>query len=414
MRLLLVGGDLGTTCFGTVTRDLMASLIEIAVDVRLLTFDDSVPQNLPDWLTDRLVLVPRLGFWMTFDESRGAEEQMQELIRPKFTPAGYDDGWAPDVLLVVGDPASVERFGLVEMLPEGLPAFHYCPVEGSGLPPAWRRIWERITPIAMAKFGAAEIGRLVGHDVPVIYHGVDTSVFHPVDHDHPIIWPDDEAVIESRVDAKKAFGIDPKTTVILRTDANMPRKAYGSLFRSVAPVLAAHPDTILFVHAPVVGEGGDLRVIRSHFRPDVAARIALPGFHEKYGGIPRHALATLYNAADIYVSNSCEGFGLTIAEAIACGVPAIGLDWSAVPEVIGPAGITVPVGRFIENIYAHWWAVADERKFAEALEHLVRDKGDRWRYGGKGPDHVARSFTWTNAARQFVDVFTPTAVEVAA
>ena len=404
MRLLFVGGDLGTTGFGTVTRDLIASLVELGTDVRLLAFDDSIPRDLPDWFRDRLVLVPRLGFWLTFDESRDAEEQMRDLIRPKFTPEGYEDGWAPDCLLVVGDPASVDRFGLVDMLPEGLPAFHYVPVEGSGLPPAWGLIWQRIAPIAMSRFGAAEIERLMGHTVPFVYHGVDTSVFHPVDHAHPITWPDDEAVIESRADAKKAFGIDPKATVILRTDANMPRKSYGALFRSVAPVLAAHPNAILFVHAALMGEGGDLRVYRSHFRPDIQSRIVLPGFHEKYGGIPRHALATLYNAADVYVSNSCEGFGLTIAEAIACGVPAVGLDWSAVPEVIGPAGITVPVGRFIENIYAHWWAIADEQRFAVALERLVSDKGIRWRLGGAGPDHV-RSFTWSAAARQFTDIF---------
>ena len=403
MRLLFVGGDLGTTGFGTVTRDLMRHLLEVDVDVRLLTFDDAVPKSTEDWLRERCVMVPRRGFYMTFDETRDAEEQMRELIAPKFTPEGYDDGWAPDAVLVVGDPASVDRFGLLEMLPEGLPGFHYVPVEGSGLPPAWGRIWTRLTPIAMSQFGAAEIGRLMGTTVPVIYHGVDTSVFHPVDHNHPIIWPEDEAVIESRVDAKKAFGIDPKTTVILRTDANMPRKSYGPLFRSVAPVLAEHPDTILFVHAAVIGEGGDLRVFRSHFIPSVAGRIILPGFHEKYGGIPRHALATLYNAADIYVSNSCEGFGLTIAEAIACGVPAIGLDWSAVPEVIGVAGITVPVGRFVENIYAHWWGIADERQFAAALDGLVRDKGARWRMGGAGPAQAAK-FSWATAARQFADI----------
>ncbi|HXI79843.1 MAG TPA: glycosyltransferase family 4 protein, partial [Verrucomicrobiae bacterium] len=346
------------------TRDLMAGLIALDMDVRLLTFDDSIPRDLPDWLTERLVIVPRLGFWMTFDETRDAETQMREMIAPKFTPEGYADGWAPDCLLVVGDPASVDRFGLVDMLPDGLPAFHYVPVEGSGLPPAWGLIWQRIKPIAMSKFGAQEIEQLTGKPVPMVYHGVDTSVFHPVDRDHPIVWP--ETTVTSRKEAKEAFGIDPKTTLILRTDANMPRKAYGALFRSVAPVLTKHPDSLLFVHASLTGEGGDLRVFRSHFHPSVASRIALPGFHEKYGGIPRYALATLYNAADVYVSNSCEGFGLTIAEAIACGVPAVGLDWSAVPEVIGPAGLTVPVGRYIENIYAHWWGVADERQFAAA------------------------------------------------
>jgi glycosyltransferase involved in cell wall biosynthesis len=419
MRLLYVGGDLGATGFGTVTYDLLTELIALGVDVRMLTFDDAIPKNLPDWLGVRLVIIARRGFWLTYDEERDAEEQMRELIAPKFTPDGYTDGWAPDGVLVVGDPASVERFGLVAMLPDGLPAWHYVPIEGGGLPPAWALIWQRIQPIAMSRFGAAELGTLLGREVPFVYHGVDTSVFHPVDHAHPIDWPPEPDYpegkrIESQVDAKEAFGIDPKTTVILRTDANMPRKAYGSLFRSVAPVLAAHPDALLFVHAAAFGEGGDLRVFRSHFKPEIAARIALPDFHARYGGIPRYALATLYNAADVYVSNSCEGFGLTIAEAIACGTPAVGLGWSAVPEVIGPAGLTVPVGRYIENIYAHWWGVADERKFAAALERLVSDKGDRWRLGGAGPGHVERSFSWPAAAAQMVGIMTTVGVEVAA
>ncbi len=349
----------------------------------------------------RLAVVDRTGAFLTWDETRDAQEMMREKITPMFGP--HPDGWQADLVFVVGDPASVDRFGLLDMLPEGLPAFHYVPIEGIGLPPAWRRIWERIHPIAMSKFGAAELARL-GYDAPVVYHGVDTDVFHPVDHHHPILWPEEGISIESRVQAKEAFGIPPKTTVILRTDANMPRKAWGSFMRAMAPVLHSHPDTIVFMHTAMVGEGGDMRVHRSHFAEHVAGRMVLPGFHEKYGGIPRYGLATLYNAADIYVSNSSEGFGLTIAEAVASGVPAVGLDWSAVPEVIGPAGLVVK-GHLVENIYSHYWAVADEVALANATDRLVRNKNDRWRLGGAGPAHIKANFSWSKAAEQFISVF---------
>src|SRR5258706_7191490 len=116
MSLVYVGGDLGHTGFGTVTRDLIAGLVELGTDVRLLTFDDVVPKDLPQWLTDRLVLIPRLGFWMTVDETRGAEEPMRERIAPKFTPGRYTDGSAPDCLLGLGDPAAAGRFGPVAIL----------------------------------------------------------------------------------------------------------------------------------------------------------------------------------------------------------------------------------------------------------------------------------------------------------
>jgi glycosyltransferase involved in cell wall biosynthesis len=398
-------GDLGGTGFGTVTQDLCHALVDRGEDVRVFAFRDTLPSIVPEWAEGRIVSLERAGQWLTWDETISAGERMRLAFAKLFTAEGYDDGWAPDCVIVLGDPAAIIRSELLGVLPPGLPAYHYVPIEGIGLPPSWRTIWQRIKPIAMSKAGAAEIGRLMlTSDIPVVYHGVNTDDFYPATPSHPITWPGEEKIITSRSDAKAAFGIDRKTTVLLRTDANMPRKSYGALFRSLAPVLAAHRDLMLIVHARRIGEGGNLDEFRSHFPPEISGKIAVPDFHDKYGGLPRYALATLYNAADIYVSNSCEGFGLTIAEAIACGVPAVGLDFSAVPEVIGPAGVVVRPGRFVENIYAHWWAVADEEAFGIAVNDLIRNKPARWKYAGQGPEHIRSSFTWGQAAAQLSEI----------
>lgn len=404
MTRILWLSDLGGTGFGTVTQDLCRALIERGEDVRIFSFRDQAPPDTPEWAEGRMITLERKGDWLTWDEKLSAGDAMRAAVRGLFTGTAYEDGWAPEAVLILCDPAGIIRAELLDLLPDGLPAFHYVPIEGTGLPPYWRTIWQRIAPVAMSKHGAREIARLIGHEPPVVYHGVDTDTFYPATPSHPIVWPDDAPPITSRADAKRAFGIDPKTTVILRTDANAQRKAYGALFRSLAPVLAANPDALLLIHSKRIGEGGNLDEMRSHFPPHIAGRMAVPDFHEKYGGLPRHALATLYNAADIYVSNSSEGFGLTIAEAVACGVATVGLDFSAVPEVIGPAGVVVKPGRFIENIYAHWWAVADEIAFGIAVNEMIRDKGARWRYAGKGPEHIRRSFSWPEAARQFAEL----------
>jgi glycosyltransferase involved in cell wall biosynthesis len=48
------------------------------------------------------------------------------------------------------------------------------------------------------------------------------------------------------------------------------------------------------------------------------------------------SLARLYNAGDVYVSLSKEeSFGKTVAEALACGIPAIALSSTALPELLG-------------------------------------------------------------------------------
>ncbi len=411
MTRILWLGDMGAgTGFSTVTEAMCSALVERGEDVRIFAFRDAIPEAVLHGLKDRLIILDRAGNWLTWEETKRASPQsadgqaMRASMRALFTAGPYKDGWAPEAVVVLGDPASIIRSEIAELMPLGLPAYHYVPIEGTGLPPYWKLIWDRIKPIAMAKSGAKEIGALMGIEPPVVYHGVDTDTFYPASPTHPIIWPDEDQVITSRSDAKRAFGIDPKTTVILRTDANMPRKAYGALLRSLAPVLAAHKDVLLFLHCKRIGEGGNLDEMRSHFPPEISGKIAVPDFHEKYGGLPRYALATLYNAADLYVSNSCEGFGLTIAEAIACGVAAVGLDFSAVPEVIGPAGIVVRPGRFVENIYSHWWANADEVAFGMAVDSLIKDRNTRWRYAGKGPEHIRSSFSWAQSAAQLSEI----------
>ena len=193
------------------------------------------------------------------------------------------------------------------------------------------------------------------------------------------------------------FGFEPDDILLLRTDRNMPRKMYGSMFRALTQVLAAHRKVKLVVHARNFDEGGNLMHAVSKLGP-LAAQVILTNAG---GDFPPEALAALYNAADIYVSTSAEGFGLTIAEAIACGIPAVGMDYSSVPEVIGPAGVIVPIGQLVDNIYSYFWARVDEPKFGAAVDGLVRDVGRRRLLGAAGPRHIANSCSWATAASEF-------------
>jgi glycosyltransferase involved in cell wall biosynthesis len=398
MKLLLWGALDAGTGFGSVTLGLGKAFMDAGVDVRCVAINDE--QAAPEGYTVIDLGDPRS--WMQADPAGGA---LAWLAHVKRILAG-DDDWRADAILVTGDPASIIRSDIPSLIPDGMAAYHYCPIEGTGIPPRWVEMWRNMTPIAMCEFGAQEISTITGTVPPFVYHGV-SEAFYPVSSERPIVLRTNDAgglkVLRSKDDCKRLFGASPETTVLLRTDRLMDRKRYGSMLRAVAPVLERHPDVQVWMHCRTVDEGGNLDDIRSHFPPDLAQRMLTTGYRDRGMAVPLDMLNALYNAADVYLSTSAEGFGLTIAEAVACGVPVVAMDYTSVPEVVGPAGTLIPPGFLVENIYSYAWANIDEAKYTDAVEFLVTHKMRRREIGRLGPKHAAR-FTWTAAAEKFLSI----------
>lgn len=397
MTRILLFGDLAATGFGTVTTNLGVQMIALGHDLRFVSQNDLGELQEPFASRTFSVNEQRLG-WMN------AQEVYERGICAGLIDGSlWEDRWTPECVILTGDFYAAR--GLVfrhegdERAFRTLPVLHYAPIEGEQLPPSWRILWDIVKPVAMSEFGAREIAKVTGSKPPVVYHGVDTQVFYPASPVRPIRLG--SAVIRSRDEAKAYFGIPSHARVLLRTDRNMPRKMYPALMRSLAPVLADRPDAMLLMHCRMMDEGGDLRDSHSKFRRDIAGRMKFTGYPDKGMGFPRDTLNALINAADLYVTNSSEGFGLTIAEALACGVPVVGLDYSSVPEVIGPAGLLAPMAGLIDNNYGHFWAVADERAYGKMVGQLLDDEALCANLGAKGPRHVREHFSWVTAAQQF-------------
>ena len=392
MKLLILG-DLAQTGFGTVTMDLGRALLARKLDCRFISFNEM--PDLPEPFASRTTQLGKDGWLRISDDPEVAAETSRRL-ETMFSGGGFEDGWVPDTALIIGDVGSIKMSPVLQFVPEGFPVYNYVPIEGMDLPPAWRNVWAKASPIAMSEFGAGEIEKVMGGRPPMVYHGVDTEVFRPATIFRPLAFGG--KVLRSREDCKRYFGMDPNRTMLLRTDRLMPRKGYASLLRSLAPVIAKHPEVDLVLHCRLVDEGGDIRDELSKYKPEITGRIHLTAVG---GAMNRDALVALYNAADLYVSNSAEGFGLTIAEALACGTPAVGIDDSSVPEVIGSCGMVVPVGQLLDNPYSYFWALPDEEAYADAVSFLVSHKHRREQLGMLGPMHVRAKFRWSAAAEQF-------------
>ena len=427
MRVLFIG-DMAPTGFGTVTKDLGLALLERGDDVRFMSHY-SVGQAEESAEPFRSRTLNITTFVVTDEGVSDINVSMQALFAGT-TPGRFVSGqawgsWIPEGVIILGDYAAA--WLIVSEAMEAFQAFdgwigHYIPVEGVDLPPAWKALWDVVTPIAMSKFGQTEIAKVTGVVPPLAYHGVDTEAFHPVSAEQPIILAnaDGDAELTTKADCKRAwmgYFDTPQlgNTWILRTDRHMPRKRHNALIRAAAPVLVQHPEAVLILHCAARDQGGFLPWSISKtgmLGPWEQQPIGTPMLYAFPGrtpqiivtnapGLSRTQLVSLYNAADVYASNSAEGFGLTIAESLACGVPALGIDYSAVPEVIGPAGRTVPVAHLEDNVFDHCWAAVHEGKYAYWLEKLVNSQPERERLGALGPPHVRETFSWTGAARVF-------------
>ena len=403
MRVLFLG-DLAATGFGSVTSDMGRALLDRGIDVRFLSQND-LGAGLPEPFASRTADLAFYEYQAQTAGVTGVRSIIGDIIDGKeghllVNGTAFGD-WKPDAVLMLSDFAAARLlFSRFATELRKVPVYHYVPIEGVDLPPLWKAMWTEAKPIAMSVFGQDEIEKVTGVRPPLAYHGVDPDAFYPVSASRPITVPladkADAPTVElrSKEACKRFFNFDPSWRIVLRTDRNMPRKRYGSLLRALDPVLAERESTRLVIHARAFDQGG--------FLPDSVSKMSGPASQRVIitdrPGLPRSVLNALYNAADVFATTSAEGFGLCIAEALACGVPAVGMDYSAVPEVIGPGGFVVPVAATYDNEYDHKWAWPDEAALGERVAWLLDHPARARALGEEGSRHVRNTFTWDKAA----------------
>ncbi len=103
-------------------------------------------------------------------------------------------------------------------------------------------------------------------------------------------------------------------------------------------------------------------------RLEVAQRIV------ELGSVSEEALLELMWRATVLAQPSItEGFGMPVAEAMACGLPVVVSNGGALPEVVGDAGKVVPLSSFEPNVVVP----EDARAFARALAEVIEDGEQR-------------------------------------
>lgn len=218
--------------------------------------------------------------------------------------------------------------------------------------------------IAVSAFTRAELLAVYGlpeSRIHVVHNGVDPAC-RPLPPAAVAAWRD-------------AAGLPER--YVLAVGTLQPRKNLRILLEAWPHLVARLPDAPPLVIAGAPGWGDtDLGGLAA--RLGIADRVRFPGF------IPQEDLPLLYNGAQaLALPSRYEGFGLPVAEAMACGCPAVVATGSSLTEVAGDAALHAPPDA------AEAWA--------EALARLLTDPALAAGLRRRGLARAA-DLTWERAA----------------
>lgn len=248
----------------------------------------------------------------------------------------------PDFAYMTADAGTATALGMA--LPS-MPALAYIPIEGEPIGNNdWRNFIRQIPVVTCSKYGVEIAKRDTGKDIPYVYHGVDHDSFK---------------VNGRRDETRTLLGWTDKF-VITAVATNVRRKQIPRLIAAFAILKNRYKqkDMILYLHTvPFQGywlDGHNLEeVCRMYgvgddvfFNDQMKQRndsIPLETF-VTLEGEERPGLVDILNASDIGINCSqVEGFSLTNAEMMACGLPVLTTKYAAGWEVVQPAGRGIPV-----------------------------------------------------------------------
>lgn len=218
-----------------------------------------------------------------------------------------------------------------------------------------------LTPSDPASTSVVEQLHVPAHRVLTVPHGVEAPA--------PVA-PERQAEVRAR------YRLGPQGPVVLYPAITYPHKDHVTLVRAFARLAPSHPEATLVL--PGGAGPSEVEVIGAVRASGVGDQV------RRLGRIPWDDLDPLYALASVVaVPSRFEGFGAPALEGMAAGVPVVVADATALPWVVGEAGLRVDPG--------------DVPRWAEALGRVLDQPAVAATLAAAGRDRAA-TFTWGRAA----------------
>jgi glycosyltransferase involved in cell wall biosynthesis len=226
--------------------------------------------------------------------------------------------------------------------------------------------------ICVSKFTAQDLHERLGaplHNLRVIPHGVDERFFNPAP-------PDSIQELRTRYQLNQPF--------LLFVGERRPHKNLIGLLKAYAIFRRKTSQPYQLV---IAGKSYE-----DYKEPEkIAKQFGLSDSIIFLDYIPDFDLPILYQAAEAFVLLShYEGFGLPILEAMASGAPVVAANCTALPEVVGEAGLLVDPDN--------------PDQAAEALCQIIAGGAQRQQMIALGSER-ARQFAWKRCAQKTMEIY---------
>lgn len=218
------------------------------------------------------------------------------------------------------------------------------------------------TPIAMSKFGAAQL-RAEGSDPLFCYHAVDTEVFCPGDPQ-----PFRETIP----------GVTDSTFVVGIVGLNRGRrKAFDQQLLAFSRFHARHPDSFLALHTAPGGPAPSVNLTGLCSQLGITGCVSFPdSYLYDTCQVSASQMAAWYRGCDVIsLASRGEGFGVPLIESQACGTPVICTDASAMSELCGTGWLVSGEPEW-EDGHCGFWRNPDTSDIEQAYEAAWQARED--------------------------------------
>lgn len=246
-------------------------------------------------------------------------------------------------------------------------------------------------------------------------------------------------IINDKAGLKQSLGINPNSLIVGTVMRNQARKLYSDLIESFAKLIADEQfkdNVYLYLHTAWPDLGWNIpkliteagighrtvltyackacnAIYPSFFQDSIAnckfcGQLAA-GFPTSQHGIATEDLAKIMSLFDVYVQYSnCEGFGMPLAEAAACGIPVMAVDYSAMSDVVRKlGGIDIPIDKLLREPTTHRYVASPNNEaFIERLRTiLLMPESSRRGLGYKAHLNAKKYYDWDQTVQRWMNYF---------